>query len=163
MIKSLERYFIQFAHLDFPKIGSIKWQKKEAVWLDGKLSAPVEEIIFDAQPSKPSKVFYNFLADDLNTSTEQAMIQYDQFMLNILENGEPLEIGNLGILKKINNEYNWETKFNSTNYFNDINLGTISLSESDIDKSHNVKKDKWLLWALLLTIIASIAIILKNL
>ena len=49
MIKSLEQYFIQFGHLDFPNVGSLKWYKKEANWQDGKLTAPVEEIVFDIQ------------------------------------------------------------------------------------------------------------------
>lgn len=163
MIKSLEQYFIQFGHLDFPNVGSLKWHKKEANWQDGKLTAPVEEIVFDIQVTKPSKVFYNFLADALNTSNEQAIIQYEQFLHKFIENGEPLVIGNLGILNHHNNKFTWETKFKASDYYADINLGTISLSDNAIDKSHNLKKDNWILWALLLLVIASIAILFKYL
>jgi hypothetical protein len=163
MIKSLEQYFIQFGHLDFPNVGSLKWNKKEANWQDGKLSAPVEEIVFDLQVTKPSKVFYNFLAEALNISNEQAVIQYEHFLQEFIVNDEPLAIGNLGILNKHNNIFTWETKFDATNYYADINLGTISLSENDIDKSHNLKKDNWILWAIFLLVIATVAILLKHL
>lgn len=163
MIKSLEQYFIQFGHLDFPNVGSLKWYKKEANWQDGKLTAPVEEIVFEIQMTKPSKVFYNFLAEALNTSNEQAIIQYEQFLQKFIENGEPIVIGNLGILYNKGNNFIWETKFNVSNYYADITLGTISLSDNAIDKSHNLKKDNWILWALLLLVIASIAILFKYL
>lgn len=163
MIKSLEQYFIQFGHLDFPKIGSLKWYKKEANWQDGKLVAPLEEIVFDIQTSKPSKAFYNFLADALNASNEQAILQYDQFIKDFIETGDPLIIGNLGTLKQLDNEFIWETQFSSSNYYADINLGTISLSENAIDKSHNLKKDNWIVWAILLLVLASIAIFFKHL
>jgi hypothetical protein len=163
MIKSLEQYFIQFGHLDFPKIGSLKWYKKEANWHEGTLTAPVEEIVFDLQVTKPSKVFYNYLADALNTSNEQAAIQFDFFLQEFIENGAPLVIGNLGILNNHNNKFTWETNFEAANYYTDIKLGTISLSENAIDKSHNLKKDNWILWALLLLVVASIAILLKHL
>lgn len=163
MIKSLEQYFTQFGHLDFPKIGSLKWYKKEANWQDGTLNAPVEAIVLDLQVTKPSKVFYNFLAEALNTSNEQAVIQFEQFVQDFIENGEPLVIGNLGILNNHNNKFTWETKFDTANYYAPIKLGTISLSENAIDKSHNLKKDNWILWALLLLVIASIAILLKHL
>lgn len=163
MIKSLEQYFTQFGHLDFPKIGSLKWYKKEANWQDGTLTAPVEAILLDLQITKPSKVFYNFLAEALNTSNEQAIFQFEQFLQDFIENGEPLVIGNLGILNNHNNKFTWETKFDTANYYADIKLGTISLSDNAIDKSHNLKKDNWILWALLLLVIASIAILLKHL
>ncbi len=163
MIKSLEQYFIQFGHLDFPNVGSLKWYKKEANWQEGKLYAPVEEIIFDLQVTKPTKGFYNFLAEALNTSNEQAIIQYEQFLQKFINNGEPIAIGNLGILNNQDHNFTWETKFKAADYYADINLGTISLSDNAIDKSHNLKKDNWILWALLLLVIASIAILLKNL
>jgi hypothetical protein len=162
MIKSLEQYFIEFGHLDFPNVGSLKWYKKEAIWQDGKLTAPFEEIVFDAQALKPSKVFYNFLAEAMNTSNEQAVLQYEQFLQEFIANDEPLAIGNLGILKSQHNNFSWESKFNASNYYADINLGTISLSEDAIDKSHNLKKDNWILWALILLVIASIAILFKH-
>lgn len=162
MIKSLEQYFIQFGHLELPKIGSLKWLKKEAEWQNGKLIAPSESIILDCIDTKPTKAFYNFLGDALNISTEQAIIQYDQLLDNAIENNEPITIGNLGTIKKVDNAYIWLSNFNSTTYFSDINLGNVSLSDSSINTVHKSNKMNWKIWALLLFAIAAIAILFKQ-
>ena len=83
MINSLTQYFAQNGQLILPNIGMINYHKVEAVWVNSKLVAPKETILFEATDSKPSKQFYHFLGDNLDISYEQAIVQFDQFLDNV--------------------------------------------------------------------------------
>jgi len=164
MINNAALYFIRFGHLDFPKIGTIKWQKQEAQWQEGVLFAPQEAIVFEAINVKPTKQFYNFLADHLNISNDQAAVKWEGIFNNFnTASPDSIEIGNLGILKNINGAAVWESYFDATKYYKDINLASSAISETMVRQDDFTKKDKWIWWALAFFILSIITIAYKYL
>ena len=164
MINNAAQYFIRFGHLDLPKIGTIKWQKKEAQWLDGVLYAPQESIEFESMDVKPAKQFYNFLADRLSISNDQAAIQWEEIFKSFIASAhDSIELGNLGVIAKVNGEIGWTSHFDSTKYYKDIHLASSVISETIITADDTSKKDKWLWWALAFVILAIISIVYKYL
>jgi hypothetical protein len=156
MINTLVQYFIQNDHLDLPTIGSLKWVKVEANWQDGVLKAPQESIILDPIEIKPAKQFYNFLADELSISSEQAILQFEQF-LNQFNNSSigQLQFGSLGVLHKKGNEYHWVSNYNAAEFYADIVIETndnaLNVPYWDLEQP---AKDNWWIWALIIAITA---------
>lgn len=161
MIQILVQYFILNGHLDLVNIGSLKWVKKEAFWQDDTLVAPAEEIVFDSVFNKPSRFFYNYLADELGISTDQAALKFDEFMNSITsENTTEVQFGNLGTIKKDNNTYSWTSNYNSTTYYKDLQ---VPKSSSYNNEQAIVKSNKWGIWALVLFLMALALILFKQL
>ena len=161
MINSLTQYFAQNGQLILPNIGMINYHKVEAVWVNSKLVAPKETILFEPTDSKPSKQFYHFLADNLDISYEQAIVQFDQFLDNVFNNDLPhLELGNFGKLAKVDGKYNWTSKFNSTAYFKDIEITPITTA-NEVDSIKSSQKDRWYIGPLLLIVLSILLILYK--
>ena len=130
MIHQLVTYFIRFGQLDIPSIGNLKLSKKEAEWEGGILMAPKEMIQFELGNNTPTKHFYQYLANALDISLEQAAIQYEQIWKTQLELDHKLTLGNLGILSKEGDSFQWKSHFDSTQYFNNIDLSILPNSVS---------------------------------
>jgi hypothetical protein len=161
MHKSLTQYFAQNGQLILPNIGIIKWHKQDAEWVNSKLVAPKEEILFEKIDSKPSKSFYHFLSDQLEVSYDQAIIQYENYIANLF-NEEQLtfELGNFGTLSKNNGLYYWTTHFSSKAYFKDIEITKIDL-QADLETKKDTKNISWYRWTILLAALAILAILFK--
>ncbi len=160
MHKSLTQYFAQNGQLVLPTIGIIKWHKQEAEWVNSTLQSPIESIIFEKSDAKPSKLFYHFLSEQLSVSYDQAIIQLDQFIdqvVNLEQN--PFVLGKFGTLLKKEGQYVWTTHFNSNAYFKDIEINPIEQQEEVV--SNNKWSMKWQICAILLTLFAIAAILFK--
>lgn len=164
MNHTLIQYFIKFGHLVLPEIGTLKWHKQEAFWESNALIAPKEYIVLEQVYEKPSKQFYSFIADDLGVSIEQATIQFKVY-LNDFTNQTiaSLNIGNLGTLHKNASQYSWNNLYNGDNYYK--NITPVVASEVLIDHSHVTEKklNAWLVWTMVITIIAISLILYKQL
>ena len=133
--------------------------KKPATWIGGTLHAPELTITFSTNNSKPSNHFYNYLAEALSISNEQANIQFEQFLEKSFDaNNNILSIGNLGSIEKLGNEFTWNTSFTSNHYFKDITISPITTSEEMVEK----KSIQWYWIALILSIMAIAAIVFKS-
>ena len=133
--------------------------KKPATWIGGTLHAPELTITFSINNTKPSNHFYNYLAEALSISNEQANIQFEQFLEKSFDaNNNILSIGNLGSIEKLGNEFTWNTSFTSNHYFKDITISPITTSEEMVEK----KSIQWYWIALILSIIAIAAIVFKS-
>lgn len=163
MIKSLTQYFAQNGQLILPNIGIIKCHKEDALWVNSILVAPKETIIFEATDSKPSKLFYHFLANNLDISYEQAIVQYEQFLDTVFKNDLPqFVLGNFGTLNKTEGLFHWTSNFQSTAYLKDIEISPIP-HQDDVDSNKSTRKDRWYLWTILLAIISILLILFKSL
>ncbi len=162
MIHHIVTYFIRFGQLDIPSIGNLKLSKKEAEWEEGILMAPKEMIHFEKGDSTPTKHFYQYLANALDISVEQAAIQYEQIWKTQLEQDRILALGNLGVLSKEGDSFQWKSYFDSTQYFNNIDLSSLPNSVSYEEEEAIQRKDKWYIWAIVLTVVAIIAILCKQ-
>ena len=159
MEKILEQYFVQHNELVLTNIGSLHLSKKPDTWIGGTLHAPELTITFSTNNSKPSNHFYNYLAEALSISNEQANIQFEQFLEKSFDaNNNILSIGNLGSIEKLGNEFTWNTSFTSNHYFKDITISPITTSEEMVEK----KSIQWYWIALILSIIAIAAIVFKS-
>ena len=129
MIHLAIKYFIRFGQLDIPSVGQLKLLKKEAELIDGVLKSPSEFIELELNTGTPSKQFYQFLGNALDISADQAAIQYAQNWESKFENDQKVMIGNLGIISKNEGIYTFESHFNSSQFYKDIEVGSLPNSE----------------------------------
>jgi hypothetical protein len=162
MIHLAIKYFIRFGQLDIPSIGQLKLLKKEAELIDGVLKSPSEYIEFELNTGTPTKQFYQFLGSALDISADQAAIQYAQSWESKLENDQKVMIGNLGSISKNEGSYTFESHFNSSQFYKDIEVGNLPNSEIFETELSAQKNDKWAIWATALAVIALLAILLKK-
>ena len=162
MIQLSIKYLIQFGQLDIPSIGQLKLLKKEAELSGGVLKSPLEFIEFDVSSGVPTKQFYQYLANALDISSDQVAIQYEQYWQSQVENDQKIMIGNLGAFSKNEGIYIWESYFNSSQFYKDIEVGDLPNSEIFDSELETQKNDKWVVWAIALAVIALLAIFLKN-
>ena len=162
MIQLSIKYLIQFGQLDIPSIGQLKLLKKEAELSGGVLKSPLEFIEFDVNLGIPTKQFYQYLANALDISADQVAIQYKQYWESQVENDQKIMIGNLGAFSKNEGVYIWESHFNSSQFYKDIEVGDLPNSEIFDTELATQKNDKWVIWAIALAVIALLAILLKN-
>ena len=159
MEKILEQYFVQNNELVLTNIGTIHLTKKPATWIGGTLHAPEQSILFTTAKKKPSSAFYNYLAEALSISNEQANIQFEQFLQNSFDTQDgSLAIGNLGSIENKGDEYIWVSNFTSKHYFKDITISPINSNE-ELEKQKSIQ---WPWIAFILFILAIAAIIFKS-
>lgn len=157
----LEQYFIEQGQLDLLSWGCLKLQKKQASFTDKGIEAPVESIQFEPIASTPSKHFYTFLADQLGISTDQAVIQYEQFIQSLFDgHQEQVDFESLGNFVFKNGILNWQSYFVSSNYYTDVHFNKLS-NETDIEDAIDKEKDNWILMASIIGIISLLAILFK--
>lgn len=162
MIHLAIKYFIRFGQLDIPSVGQLKLSKKEAVFNNGILNAPTEIIEFEIGEGKASKLFYQYIANALEISVDQAAIQYEQFWMHQLQDNTVVNVGSLGSISKSEGNYFWHSNFDSANYYKNIEINQLPQTEI-MDEADEVvqHKDKWEIWAIVLAILAILAILLK--
>ena len=71
-------------------------------------------------------------------------------------------IGNLGSISKNEDSYTFESHFNSSQFYKDIEVGNLLNSEIFETELSAQKNDKWANWAIALAVIALLAILLKQ-
>ncbi len=163
MLLTLEKYFLEFGHLLIPGIGQLRFVQKDASHSDGQFYPPNEFIQFEnleVAQSKPSKLFYIYLSEQLDCSVEQAMIDYSNFFQNQLNNNNTIELGNLGQLKLENSIYTYHSNFNSDNYYQNINFDKV-LIENQNENNFNISNNNWWILPLIIGVLAIIAILYK--
>lgn len=162
MIQLAIKYFIRFGQLDIPSVGQLKLSIKEAELIKGVLIAPKEYIEFEQCTIMPSKQFYQYLANALDISADQATIQYEQFWNKSFQEGAVVNIGNLGNITKNEHDYSWHASFDSSNYYNNLEIEQLPIAEIIEDIQEEQRNDKWIIWAIVFTSIALLAILLKQ-
>lgn len=161
MLTILTQYFAQNGQLILPKIGIIKLYKQDAQWTNSILKAPKEAIIFESIDSTPSKLFYHFLADQLEISYDQAIIQYENFIDKVFNQDQlPFELGNFGTLSKKDGIYHWSSHFYSISYFKDIEITKID-SQAELEYTIDTNNKNGYRWTILLALLAILAILFK--
>lgn len=162
MIHLAIKYFIRIGQLDIPSVGQLKLLKKEAELIEGVLMAPSEFIEFETNAGSPSNQFYQYLGNALEISSDQAAIQYAQSWESKFENDQKVMIGNIGIISKNKSRYTFESHYNSSHYYKNIEV--VSLPNSEIFETEltDQKNDKWAIWAIALAVIAILAILFKQ-
>lgn len=157
----LEQYFIEFGQLDLLSFGSLKWQKKEASYSDNRIEPPKESILFEPISSNPSKHFYIYLADALSISSEQAAIQYEQFIQYIFDgHQEEIAFESLGSFVFVNGILNWQSHFVSNAFYSDVYFEKVS-NEIINEQASEDSKDNWGLFASIIAILSLLAILFK--
>jgi hypothetical protein len=163
MLLTLEKYFLEYGHLIIPGIGQLSFVQKDASHSNGQFYPPNEIIQFEyleASNTKPSKLFYIYLSDQLDCSVEQAMIDYSNFFQKQLISNNTIELGNLGQLKLENSVYTYHSNFNSNNYYQDLNYDKV-LTENQNENNFNTSNNKWWILPLIIGVFAIIAILFK--
>ena len=165
MLQILEKYFLEHGQLVIPGIGELSLHQTDATQINGQFKPPVHKIIFNANvaPStQPSKLFYIFLSDYSDCTTEQAMIDYAAFFTNQLAASNRIDLGNLGQLNLLNDTYFFDCNYNSMHYFQSIDVENEEKAEEQFEDTpiHNSTKQWWIL-PLLIAAIAIAAILLK--
>lgn len=162
MNNSIVQYFIKFGHLVLPGIGTLNWHKQEAFWENNKLNAPKEQIILEPIFENPTPSFFIFIAEDLGISEVQARLQFQEYMDDFTyKTIASLNIGNLGTLHKNASQYSWNNLYNSSNYYKDIIPNLAENSSEDIVSGTPIKGESWIIWAVIITIIAVSLILFK--
>ena len=157
----LEQYFIEFGQLDLLSFGCLKWQKKEAAFIESGLEAPKEFILFEPIEAIPSKHFYIYLADALSISIEQASIQYEHFIQNLFQdNQDRIELESLGYFTLTNGILNWNSSFSSHTFYSPIHFEKLT-TEITLDEREEPAKDNWVLFASIIAILSLLAILFK--
>lgn len=157
----LEQYFIEQGQLDLLSWGCLKSQKKQASFMNNGIEAPIESIQFEPIASIPSKHFYAYLADHLGISTEQAAIQYEQFIQSLFDgHQEQVQLESLGNFVFKNGILNWESHFMSRQYYADVQLNKLN-NETEIDNTTDEDKENWILMASIIGILSLLAILFK--
>lgn len=162
MNNSIVQYFIKFGHLVIPGIGTLNWQKQEAFWENNKLNAPKEQIILEPIFENPAPSFFTFIAEDLGISEEQAQLQFQEYIDDFTcKTIASLNIGNLGTLHKNASQYSWNNLYNSSSYYKDIIPNLAENSSGEIASDKPIKGEAWIIWAVIITIIAVSLILFK--
>lgn len=164
MLSTLEKYFLNQGQLVIPNIGQLRLDQKEAYSLDNQFYAPNVKIVFEPfldLQMKPSKLFYIYLSDHLDCTIEQAMIDYDSFFSTQLATNQFIHLGNLGQLSLKQDQYNFESNFNSDQYFSNIAKDKVLQIDQDENNFTNTQK-AWWIFPLIIAIVAMLAIFFKS-
>jgi len=163
LLPILEKYFLAHGQLVLPGIGQLNLTQTDAIHSNGAFQPPVHQIIFDTiiEPTtQPSKLFYIYLSDHLDCTIEQAIIDYTAFFTNQLSVSNNIDLGNLGQLTISNEAYTFKSNFDSTHYFQTIQLEKVQLEDQSQNNFNTTSKQWWIL-PLITAIIAILAIFLK--
>ena len=163
MLTILEKYFLEHGQLVLPGIGHLRLNQIDAVHLNGQFQPPVHQIVFDAiieQSTKPNKLFYIYLSENLDCTIEQAIIDYAAFFTNQLSVSNIVDLGNLGHLNIQNETYTFESNYNSAHYFQPVQLEKVQI-EDQTENNFNTSSKQWWILPLIIATIAIVAILLK--
>ena len=163
MLPILEKYFLAHGQLVLPGIGQLNLTQTDSIYSNGVFQPPVHQIIFDTivdPATKPSKLFFIYLSDHLDCTIEQAIIDYTAYFTNQLAVSNNIDLGNLGQLTISNEAYTFKSNFDSTNYYQLINLEKVQI-EDQSENNFNTKSKYWWIMPLIIAIIAILAILLK--
>jgi len=159
----LEKYFLEHGQLVLPGIGYLNLHQKDAIYENDEFQPPVEKIEFTlnvASSTQPNKLFYIYLSDYLDCTIEQAIIDYAAFFTNQLASSNIIDLGNLGQLQNSNDTYTFESKHNSSNYYQSIHFDKVQI-EDQSENNFNIQSKYWWMLPLIIAIIALLAILLK--
>lgn len=116
MFRLLTQYFLQAKKLYVPGTGVFTLQSRDAVndFTSQTVQAPGWDIVFTpfvenavAVPERDNESLYEWLAEKLNVSKEDAVIRYDDFCDELkadLAQGKTVNWEGMGTLEKVNNK-----------------------------------------------------------
>lgn len=162
MIPSLIPYFIQFGQLQIPGLGKLHFVQKEAILQDGILLPPQESIQLENNEEAPSIHFYQFLAHSLELTMDQVIKEYHQFWKEQLSQQQDFDFGSFGKFQCHNKAYHWKSQFETSAYYNNIEVGSLPLVLPEETTEEEVQKDRWWIGAIILFLIGLLAIVIKS-
>ena len=162
MISSLIPYFIQFGQLQIPGLGKLHFVQKEAVLQDGILLPPQESIQLQYNDDAPTIHFYQFLAHSLELTMDQVIKEYHQFWKDQLGQQQDIDFGSFGKFHCHNKVFQWKSQFETSTYYNNIELGSLPLIFPEETTEEEMQKDRWWIGALLLLLMGLLAIVIKS-
>jgi nucleoid DNA-binding protein len=162
MIPSLIPYFIQFGQLQIPGLGKLLFVQKEAVLQDGILLAPHETIQLENNEEAPTIHFYQFLAHSLELTMDQVIKEYHQFWKDQLSQHQDFEFGTFGKFHCHNKSYQWQSQFETSNFYNNIEIGILPTISQEETMEIDIPKDRWWIGAIILFLLGILAIVFKS-
>ena len=162
MIPSLIPYFIQFGQLQIPGLGKLLFVQKEAVLQDGILLAPHETIQLENNEEAPTIHFYQFLAHSLELTMDQVIKEYHQFWKDQLSQQQDFDFGAFGKFHCHNKSYQWQSQFETSSYYNNIEIGSLPIILPEETIEVEIQKDRWWIGAVILFISGLLAIVFKS-
>ena len=159
----LEKYFLEHGQLVLPGMGYLNLHQQDAIYENDVFKPPVEKVEFNlnvASSTQPNKLFYIYLSDYLDCTVEQAMIDYTAFFTKQLALSNMIDLGNLGQLQISNDVYSFESKHNSSNFYQSIHFDKVQI-EDQSENNFNIQSKYWWMLPLIIAIIALLAILLK--
>ncbi|MEO7394605.1 MAG: hypothetical protein ABIU11_06645 [Chitinophagaceae bacterium] len=105
MYAELYQYLISYQQLPVPGIGTFLWERKPAVndFFNKRINPPTYSIFLQPSSGTPSKFFFNWLANTLHISEQEAVVQFNDFandIKNTISNGGIIDWNNVGLLSK---------------------------------------------------------------
>ncbi len=162
MIPSLIPYFIQFGQLQIPGLGRLHFVHKEAVLQDGILLAPHESIQLENNEEAPTIHFYQYLAHSLELTMDQVIKEYHQFWKDQLSQQQDIYFGSFGKFHCHNKSYQWQSQFETSSYYNNIEIGSLPIILPEETIEVEIPKDRWWIGAIILFILGLLAIAFKS-
>lgn len=177
MLHSLYKYLLLNEAVSIPGVGNF-YIKKAAGQFNGTVfNPPVQKIIFEPGTALTDKNFYQFIAHEKEFSEVDAVRKFQDFAYQLrkeIQSHSFVELTGIGILKRNGNgEVVFESNASTENYFSNIHPQivqqpsientiyeedeTLIISEGEAE---NIAKDRWWIWATVLTVLAIAAIAL---
>lgn len=162
MIPSLIPYFIQFGQLQIPGLGRLHFVHKGAVLQEGILLAPQESIQLENNEEAPTIHFYQYLAHSLELTMDQVIKEYHQFWKDQLSQQQDIYFGSFGKFHCHNKSYQWQSQFETSSYYNNIEIGSLPIILPEETIEVEIQKDRWWIRAIILFILGLLAIAFKS-
>lgn len=161
MKNHLVKYFIQFGHLELPKIGNLKLHKLDPIFNGDQWESPTYKIHFEPTETQVDKHFYIYLAESLELSIDQAIVKFDEFINSIVSlPSATYTLDGLGNFIINHGRIEWQSDFDSNTYYDPLNFIPVAI-ESEVFDGDNGQKDYWIRWSLILFVLSIAAIIFK--
>jgi hypothetical protein len=161
MKKTLVKYFTQYGHLEFPKIGNLKLHKLDPIFNGDQWEAPKYLIHFDPTETQVDKHFYIYISESLEISIDQAIVKFDEFINSIISiTSATYTIEGLGDFIVNHGKIEWISDFDSNTYYENLDFTPVQSVSEELD-GVNTDKEYWIKWALIILILSMAAIIFK--
>ena len=146
MFQLLSQYFFQVKKLYIPAVGTFLLEPYSAVndFTSQTVQAPGWTTVFTpvkegavAENSQQNEGLFDWLADKLNVSKEDAIIKYDEFSDKVksdLDNGLQINWDGVGVLERVNNRLVFSPELATANVFTGVSAKKIVRENA----SHNV-------------------------
>ena len=177
MLNSLYKFLLLNNNVSIPGIGSFFIERTAAVVNAGSVIPPKHQVQFQPGTALADRNFYSFLALETGSNEVEAIRKFQDFAYQLrkdIQSHPHVQLSGLGILQKnAVGEIEFQPSISADHYFPVIPLIQPEKVEEKVvdepmDEHHGIevypedeqpiKKDRWWIWAITLTVIALAAI-----